>query len=282
MFQEGLLFPHMTVIENIRYGFKLTPRERQKIAPADLIDLMDLGQLLHRRPNGLSGGERQRVALARALATSPKLLLLDEPLTSLDMTLRGRILRYLKAVHRQLAIPMVYVSHSISEVLAVADYALILASGQQVAFDAPRRLLVEPQVQQMMGVGVLENLLDVEVKGQRGESGTLEVSLGGHPLYVLHPHFGQDNIGPGDTISIAIRAGDIMVAMDPPARISAQNILRVRITDVHRGDYRVLVHADCGVPLVAEVTPEAATDLELHRGQDAYLIMKSSSIMVLD
>ena len=282
MFQEGLLFPHLSVGDNILYGFKLTPQEHQRIKPPDLVDLFELGPLLDRRPDSLSGGERQRVALARALATSPSLLLLDEPLTSLDMALHGRILRYLKAVHRQLAIPMVYVSHSISEVLAIADMALVLAEGRQVAFGETYSVLVEPPVQSLVDTGSLENVLDVEVQDRRRDSGTIVASLGSSPLYVLDRHLGGDRIGHKDTISVSIRAGDIIVAMDPPARISAQNILPARITGVHRVESRVLVYADCGVPVVAEVTPEASASLQLHPGQDVYLIIKSSSIRVLD
>ena len=126
MFQESLLFPHYRVRENIFYGFKLTPPGRRRIEPEQLVELLELRPLMERHPSSLSTGERQRVALARALAASPELLLMDEPLGSLDIALRGRILRYLKELHRHLAIPMVYVSHSISEVLAIADMALVI------------------------------------------------------------------------------------------------------------------------------------------------------------
>ena len=288
IFQDGLLFPHMSVEKNIRYGYRLRPAGKRAISPDDLIELLELQHLLGRHPAFLSGGEAQRVALARALATSPSLLLLDEPLSSLDMGLRGRVLRYLKAVHSQLSIPMVYVSHSISEVLAISSQALVLDRGRQVAFEAVRDALVQPGVRFLMESAGVENLLDVVVTDRRPDSGTIVSALGEHPLYIVDPHpladdvRGGNSIRQGDTVSVSIRAGDIIVGLDAPPRISAQNILPATISDVHRVEGRVTVYADCGVPLVVEVTPEAAASLQLHPGQDAYLIVKSSSVMLLD
>ena len=282
IFQDGLLFPHMSVMENIRYGHRLRPPEARSIAPDDLVELLELAPLLRRRPPSLSGGEAQRVALARALAASPSLLLLDEPLSALDMGLRGRVLRYLKLVHRQLSIPMVYVSHSISEVLAISHQALVLDKGRQVAFDLVRNALVQPGVRSLMESGGVENILDVVVADRRPDTRAIVSALGEHPLHIVDPHPLEDGLGQGDTISVSIRAGDIIVALDRPARISAQNILPAKINDVHDVEGRVLVYADCGVPLVVEVTPEASASLQLRQGQDAYLIVKSNSVMLLD
>ena len=181
MFQESLLFPHYRVRENILYGFKLTPPERRKVELEQLVELLELGQLMERRPSNLSTGERQRVALARALATSPELLLMDEPLASLDIALRGRILRYLKDLHRELAIPMIYVSHSISEVLAIADSALVISHGRQLAFDEPRKVLLEPFVHSLVETGSLENLLDVEVVERSTGKRLAGAKIGRHP-----------------------------------------------------------------------------------------------------
>ena len=136
VFQDSALFPHMSVSDNIHFGYKLTAREDRRIEPSQLVELLQLQRLLERGVANLSGGERQRVALARALATSPRLLLLDEPLASLDGGLRGVILGYLKRIRRELGTPMVYVSHSISEVLALADNALVLRNGNVVALGA--------------------------------------------------------------------------------------------------------------------------------------------------
>ena len=278
MFQDGLLFPHYKVRDNLLYGFKRTPPERRRIAPEVLVDLLELGPLMERRPANLSTGERQRVALARALASSPELLLMDEPLSSLDIALRGRILRYLKDLHRELAIPMVYVSHSISEVLAIADGALVISQGRQLAFDRPRKVLLEPYVHSLVETGGVENLLDAEVVDPVEGNGLTGARVGDALLWVpgIPP-----GVGRGDTISVAIRAGDIIVAVDRPERISARNILRGRVEGIYRVDGAVLLYADVGTTLLAEITPEALDSLELREGQEVYLVIKSSSIVVV-
>ena len=279
MFQESLLFPHYRVRENILYGFKLTPPERRKVDLEQLVKLLELGPLMERRPSNLSTGERQRVALARALATSPELLLMDEPLASLDIALRGRILRYLKDLHRELAIPMIYVSHSISEVLAIADSALVISRGRQLAFDEPRKVLLEPFVHSLVETGSLENLLDVEVVERSPGNRLTGAKIGNTLLWIpgISAH-----VGAGDTISIAIRAGDIIVAVDQPWRISARNVLKGRIEGIHRIEDNVLLYADIGALLLVEITAEALDALELREGQEVFLVIKSSSIVVLD
>ena len=118
VFQHGALFPHMTVRKNVMYGYALTPDSERRVDPNEVVSLLGISHLMDRTVKNLSGGERQRVALARALAASPRLLLLDEPLASLDAAHRASILTYLRHVAEQLGTPMVYVSHSLSEVMA--------------------------------------------------------------------------------------------------------------------------------------------------------------------
>ena len=277
MFQDSLLFPHLTVKENIHYGYRLTPPQMRRINPSKLVELLELGPLMDRRPESLSAGERQRVVLARALATSPNLLLLDEPLASLHTGIKGRILRYLKAVDRELAIPMIYVSHSISEVLTLAHKVLILNRGRQVAYDEPRRALSQPAVIPAVDVESLENLFDVEVLEHRPSSGITLARLGETILAL--PHLGQET---GKVISIAIRASDIILASAKPEKISARNILKARIEEIHSLGPRVLVQAHLDQPWLVEITPDALTNLDLREGQDVYLVVKSSSIIILD
>lgn len=278
VFQEGLLFPHLNVRDNVLYGYKRTPLPLRRVEPEALFNLLELGPLLERRPATLSGGESQRVALARALATSPEVLLLDEPLGSLDAVFRGRILRYLKALHRELLIPMVYVSHSFSEVLFLADQVAVLSKGALVAQNEPYRVLGQSPVNPLVDLPSLENLLEVTVVGHRPQSGLTQVSApGGQTLWVP-----QTDRPLGATLSVALRAADILIATQAPGGISARNVLPATISALDTVGAAVLVTAEVGTPLLVEVTPEARESLELRRGMQVYLIIKSSSILVLD
>ena len=279
MFQESLLFPHRSVWQNILFGYNLTPPEQRRIEPDRLVGLLGLEALVDRRPVNLSTGEAQRVALARALATSPELLLLDEPLAALDLSLRGRVLRYLKDVYRELGIPMVYVSHNISEVLAIADRTLVISRGRQLAFDHPRKVLLNPFVHSLVEAGSLENLLEVTVSGRGPGNSLVGARLGDSTLWIPAVPPQVDDC---DVISVAIRAGDIIVAVDRLEGISARNILEGRIQSIHRVGGAVLLYTDVGAPLLVEITPEALESLGLREGQDVFLVIKSNSIMVLD
>ena len=133
MFQEASLFPHLTVRGNLDYGLKRAPRRSARQRSSDAIELLGIGPLLERAPAQLSGGERQRVAIARALRASPRLLLMDEPLASLDAARKEEILPYLERLHDELAIPMLYVSHSPDEVARLADHLVLLDGGRVLA-----------------------------------------------------------------------------------------------------------------------------------------------------
>ena len=272
------LFPHLTVRDNLLYGYRRTPPALRRIDPSNLIDLLDLEPLLDRRPATLSGGEAQRVALARAVATSPEALLLDEPLASLDGALRGRILRYLKALHQELALPMIYVSHSLSEVLFLADQVIVLSKGEMVAQGEPYQLLYQLPVKPLVDLASLENLLEAEVVAHHPESGLTEVrALGDQTLWVPQLHR-----PPGTRFSLALRAADILIATQVPQHLSARNVLRATITALEEVGDTVLVTAEAGAPLLVEVTQGARVSLGLAPGLEVFLVIKSSSILALD
>lgn len=133
IFQDGRLFPHLSVKSNLTYGMKLVPKKDRRLSFDKVVDLLDLAGLLHRRPSKLSGGEKQRVAIGRALLTSPSLLLMDEPLSSLDGQLKAEILPFVSKMQRKSMIPALYVSHSIDEILLIAERVIVIRGGQ-VAF----------------------------------------------------------------------------------------------------------------------------------------------------
>lgn len=277
VFQDAALFPNMNVRKNVLYGYNITPPALRDANPDQLFDLFDLENLLDRRVDTLSGGERQRVALARALASSPRLLLLDEPLASIDAAFKGVIIRYLKRVRDDLGTPMIYVSHSVSEVVALAEDMLVLSKGRPVAQGPPSDVLVQPGVGAMTDYGALENLLDATVVDLAPEQGLTTVDVGGVTLAAPYA-----DASAGDLVTVSIRAGDIILTLDVPSRISAQNILPGTIAELHVHGPRVLARVDVGVELVVELTPRAVTDLALHSGLPVYLIVKSNSVLLLD
>lgn len=274
--QDGLLFPHLRVRENILFGYNHTPKHRRHLQPNHLVRLLEVESLLHRMPSTLSGGERQRVALARALAASPEVLLLDEPLASLDLPSRGRILRRLRAVHKETGIPMVYVSHALSEVMALAEQALVLDKGRQVAMDAPRRVLHQPPVLPLLEPAHVETLLEGRVVGQHPASGLTEAAFPGFTLWL--PTVDREK---GEEIAVAIPASDVLVAAEPPHGLSARNVVRATVSALDRVGDSVIVSADAGVTMLAALSPEAAASLELQPGAEVSLVLKSSSIIVL-
>jgi molybdate transport system ATP-binding protein len=277
VFQDGALFPHMSVSGNIMYGRARTPEADRRVDVDHVVELLGLRPLMDRSPESLSGGERQRVAIARALAMSPRLLLLDEPMASLDARLRGVVLSYLRRVHADLGIPMIYVSHSISEVLALADDALVLSNGRVVASGRPSRVLLHPALGGLFKDDPVENLLDGTViePGGMGRSGLVKV--GG--IEIITPSMDRPVDAP---VIVALGAEEIILATERPSGLSARNVIAGLITDLDPVADGVYASVDIGVPVLVALTQGAVDALSLERGQDAYLVFKTSSIKLLD
>lgn len=277
VFQNGMLFPHMSVAKNIAYGHALLKPGRRTIKPDDVIDLLGLSNLLERPVAGLSGGEAQRVALARALASSPDLLLLDEPLSSLDAQMRGVIIRYLKNVRAELRIPMVLVSHSLSEVMALAEDTIILSEGRLVAQGPPARVLADPAVGPLADYPSLENLVEAEIVEVSEDSRPGRVRVGNITLEAPEV-YGRV----GEPVTVSIRAADIIVATGRPTGLSARNVVQARLTELNAVTGRTLAYFDVGAPLIVEITEAAVETLGLRVGMDAYLIVKTNSVQALN
>ena len=275
VFQHGALFPHMTVRENVEYGYALTPGLGRRFEPDDVVNLLGIAHLMRRDVKNLSGGERQRVALARALAASPRMLLLDEPLASLDAAHRASILTYLRHVSEQLGTPMVYVSHSLSEVMALASNTLTLSRGKRVAFGPTGGVLAHPDVAQIADYSTLENILEAEVVSTDTSTGTSMLKLG-ETVLVGPP----TSAVPGEQVTISIRAGDIILSLGVPPKTSARNAAPSVIRELREVGGRVLVYLDIGEQFIAEITPASAYELGLVVGRDVHVVIKSNSILV--
>ena len=299
VFQHGALFPHMSVRENISYGYALTPEPERSVEPDEVAGLLGISRLMDRGVKNLSGGERQRVALARALAASPRMLLLDEPLASLDAAHRASILTYLRHVSEQIGTPMVYVSHSLSEVMALASNTLAVADGKSVAYGPTAEVMARSEVARFADYSTLENIQEAEVIGFDPATGTHQGGDGaptGTGGFQTRPYAANQPallrvgdtvlVGPptsavaGERVTISIRAGDIILSLGVPPMTSARNAAPSVIHELREVGGRTLVYLDIGDRFVAEVTPASASELGLRVGMDVHAVIKSNSILV--
>ena len=276
VFQDSVLFPHKSVRDNIQYGYNLTPVGSREIDLDHLVDMLGLSPLMSRNVKNLSGGEKQRVALARALAISPKLLLMDEPLASLDARFKGTIISYLKRIVRELKIPMVFVSHSLSEVTTLSDDTLAIEGGRTVAFGPTRSLLGSPALAAGADYAALENILEGQALPSQDGATTSKIRVGEAELLIP-----AIDAAPGDAVMVSVRAGDIILSLEAPQKISARNIVKAVVREIHDLGSQVLVFADVGERITVEITPGALADLSLRVGSDVYLVIKTNSITVM-
>lgn len=275
VFQEGRLFPHLTVRQNLTYS-RLFDRSHSTAAELDhVVALLGVEGLLARRPAQLSGGEKQRVAIGRALLARPRLLLLDEPLASLDLTRKREILRYLELLRDEVRIPIIYVSHTVEEVIRLADTVVLMSSGTVVAVGDVEEVMGRPDLRPAAGVFEGGAVIDARVTGQDLQYDLATLAFDGGTLTVIN----LDALV-GEAVRVRVRARDVSIALEPPQRISIQNVLRGRIAaiDSERNgivDVSISVGA---VMLRSRVTRRAADQLALAPGLDVYALIKAVSL----
>lgn len=272
VFQSLALFPHLSVERNIGYGLdRLLPADRAQRITA-ILDAFHIASLRQRRPGVISGGERQRVALARALVTDPCLLLLDEPLSALDVTVKKSIMDDLRAWNDLHRIPILYVTHSREELFALGERVIALEKGRVAAEGDPHQVLSAPRQETVAQFAGFENILHATVSAVHEESGTMTCRVGVINLEVPLGHSGI-----GDPVRIAVRAGDILLAISEPHGLSARNCLLGRVVSLTRRDYLVVARVNCGTEFEVHVTPAAEHSLGLRPGSQVWLIIKTHS-----
>lgn len=275
VFQDDLLFPHLTVQQNLRYGYDLLPTGARRFRVDRIVDLLELGSLLNRRPGLLSGGERQRVALGRAILASPRLLLMDEPLASLDQGLKNRIIPYLRHIRSDLGIPILYVSHSVAEILQLTGQVIVLRQGRVLACGDFFDIAQQPDVLPLMEAHGFENVLPVDVVANDRTQGITRIRYRDRELKV--PLCDRP---PGSRVFIGIRANDIILCRQRPEGLSIRNAIKGCIQDINTVDGKQLVYVDVGKRLAVEITPEAVRELDLHPGDPVVCLVKTHAIRV--
>ena len=269
--QHGNLFPHMTVRQNVAYGYtaRRVADGAAAATSAEISDALGIGQLLDRYPSTLSGGERQRVAIARALAADPAVLLLDEPVASLDPVSRNQVVMYLREIHGRYGIPMIYVSHALSDVLALASETLTLDQGVVAGFGPSQRQVLDMAVSSGRSEGSIDNLLFGRVEAPD------RVSVGSVSLYTPR----LDAVV-GSNVAVSIRASELILAVGEPSLSSARNVLPGRVDSLSTSSDVVLATVDVGFPMTVELTRYSTEELGLRPQSAVHLVFKASSVVV--
>jgi molybdate transport system ATP-binding protein len=270
VFQDARLFPHYSVRGNLLYG---APRPAPAGEFDNVVGLLGLAPLLSRRPGSLSGGERSRVALGRALLAQPKLLLLDEPLASLDASRRDEVLPYLSRLRDVSAIPMVYVSHQFDEVLRLATQLVVLDQGRAVASGHIGAVSLAPALREIVGADAVGAVVEGTVTSLDTDQHLANVRIGQHNLWVA----GRE-LRLGRRVRLQLLARDLILAIEEPRGLSVRNHLRGVVRAIAHDAGAHLVEVDIGgATLLARISTAATRDLRIAAGMEIWVLVKAVS-----
>ncbi|SHF46052.1 molybdate transport system ATP-binding protein [Loktanella atrilutea] len=271
VFQDARLFPHLDVARNLSYG---GTHDRDAV-----IEMLGLDDLLHRRPATLSGGEKSRVAIGRALMSNPQLLLMDEPLAALDADRKAEVLHYLERLCAATRVPVIYVSHAMSEVARLATTLVLMEAGRVTRFGPLDHILSDPAAVPLVGVRDAGAVLTGTVRGLNAADGLTEVALSAGRL-VLPGRLGRH----GDRIRLRIPAQDVILSLQAPQGLSALNVLTCHIAAIEVGHGPgVAVSLNSGSDrLLARITRRSAARMGLVVGQEVHAIIKATAVAAQD
>ncbi len=275
VFQEASLFPHLSARGNLEYGMKRAAEPLARAALDHIIELLGIGHLLERKPDKLSGGERQRVAIARALAVKPRLLMMDEPLAALDHQRKAEILPYLERLHRELSIPVLYVSHSPDEVARLADTVVLLDEGRVTAMGPVAEIMARLDLPLAHG-GDAGVMVESIIGAHDSDFALTRLDFAGGHLWL--PRHASSV---GSPVRARILARDVSLALSEPHETSILNILPAEVVETApEGDGRTQVRLSLkGIPLLAQVSCKSAALLALVPGRRVFAQIKAVSIL---
>ena len=274
VFQDDRLFPHMTVRNNLIYG---TPKNRDVANSLNLTDitvLLELAPLLERRPKTLSGGEKQRVAIGRALLSNPKLLLMDEPLASIDVQHRFEILPFIQRVREKTGITIIYVTHALEEVIFIADQIILLSEGQVTAQGTVEEIMSRLDLHPMTSRFDAGAVISATYSGYDREFDLGELSFDGGILRIAGL-----NAEIGTHLRAHIRARDVSLMLDKPKDTSVLNVFKGELIEIrHEEGPQLDLLINIGTPLIARITRKSLNDLNLDIGSKVYAMIKAVAI----
>lgn len=278
VFQEASLFAHLSVLANLQFGLKRIAKAQRRVDMAQATELLGIGHLLERHPQHLSGGERQRVGIARALLTSPRLLLMDEPLAALDSQRKNEILPYLQRLHDELDIPVLYVSHAQDEVARLADHLVLLGDGKALASGPIGETLARLDLPMALGddAGVI---IEGLVSAYDADYQLLSLQL---PATEMNLRVTHAPMAVGQTLRAKVHARDISLSQHNSEASSILNRLPVTVVSEQAADNsaHVLIRLDAGgTPLLARITRYSRDQLGIHPGQRLWAQIKAVAVL---
>jgi len=278
VFQEGRLFPHYSVRGNLLYGQKRAVASDSGPGFDAVVELLGIGDLLGRRPADLSGGEKQRVAIGRALLARPRLLLMDEPLASLDAPRKGEILPFIERLRDELKLPVFYVSHEMDEIMRLADLLVLLGDGKVAAVGPVEELTSRLDLWPLTGRYESGSVIRTVLRGHDATYGLSELAFPGGRLRVT-----KINLPLGTPIRVRIRARDVVLATERPQHLSIRNAFAGKLIEVASGrGPQIDLKLDIGTPeqpvmLLARITLRAFQELQLAPGKPIFALVKTVS-----
>ncbi|MGV8841976.1 MAG: molybdenum ABC transporter ATP-binding protein [Pseudomonas sp.] len=281
VFQDANLFAHLSVRRNLEFGLKRIAAAERRIALNQAVELLGIGHLFARLPATLSGGERQRVAIARALLTSPKLLLMDEPLASLDLKRKLEVLPYLERLHAELDIPIIYVSHSPDEVARLADHLVLLEDGRATASGPLKETLLRADLPFVLEDDA-EAVVDGRVINYDPTYRLLSIQLSGSDAVLRLTH---TPLAAGKPVRVKVKARDVSLSLEKACASSVLNLLAATVEHwtLLDNQAQTLIHLRIGEErLLARITRYSFDTLNIHAGQALWVQVKSVSLLASD
>jgi len=277
VFQDARLFPHLNAKQNLEYGMKRIQALDRRIIFDQVVGLLGLERLLERRSHHLSGGEQQRVAIGRALLTSPQLLLMDEPLASLDQERKKEILPFIQRLNQELQIPVLYVSHDLNEILQLANHMVLMKEGKVVATGPIQEVFARLDLPGLVEPNMVGAILETRIADHEPEFGLTRVEFEGRSLFIP-----KQELPVGVPLRVQIHARDVSLVVGAPAATSSVlNSLEATVVEIEespRDQYAMEIKLDVGCPLLAMITRKSYHQLNLQPGQKVYAHFKAVAL----
>ncbi|MEZ9565108.1 molybdenum ABC transporter ATP-binding protein ModC [Vibrio artabrorum] len=281
VFQESRLFPHMKVVANLKYGMKRVDKAHFE----QIVSLLSLGLLLDRYPVSLSGGERQRVAIGRALLSKPSILLMDEPLASLDLPRKREVMPFLENLSEKVQIPIIYVTHSLNEILRLANQLVIIDQGKVISSGRTEEVWASRAMQPWQSFSEQSSLFEARLTEHNDDYALSRLTIGKSTSLWVQKVSSEI----GTALRLQVRANDVSISLEKPNGTSIRNILPVTIKSIEthqqgtdKQSVSVELELESGCYLWATITLWALDELNLDIGQRVYAQIKGVSVAQRD